>query len=382
MRIAILADIPWPTGAAGSVRVRRWAEELSRCDCKVTVIPVGNFGSRDAGDVDQEFHTATMARFTSKFGLFGTGGWSSLKRITEALHIARPDWVLCYGRRVSTMVACVARLPRGTRIAIDLVEHPSITLWERGHGSAAGWDHWLGARFLLRNADAVFAITPNLAAACKQWTRARIEVVPGLISSGLSAIPSIPRSSQKFGYFGGWHSKDAPSFVIQMAARIMTNAPLTTFETVGFIPPEILTLLAHAGLNSARTIHHGIVSDERLTDILSKWELALMPRSDAKSARYAFPNRATDLLRCGVPVLVRSSVGIASLDEYSGVVLVPPDHPERAADMASSILSDQMRLNELQSAARRSAEQNLCVANAIGHAISIMRLVQSEATRL
>ena len=167
-----------------------------------------------------------------------------------------------------------------------------------------------------------------------------------------------------------------------MAARIMTNAPLTTFETVGFIPPEILTLLAHAGLNSARTIHHGIVSDERLTDILSKWELALMPRSDAKSARYAFPNRATDLLRCGVPVLVRSSVGIASLDEYSGVVLVPPDHPERAADMASSILSDQMRLNELQSAARRSAEQNLCVANAIGNAISIMRLVQSEATRL
>ncbi len=381
MRIAIIADIPWPTGAAGSVRVRRWAEELSRAGCEVTVIPVGNYGSRDAEDVDQEFHTATMARFTSKFGLFGSGGWSSLKRITEALHISRPDWVLCYGRRASTMAACVAKRPCGALIAIDMTEHLSITLWERGYGSAAGWDHWLGARFLLRNADAVFAITPNLATACKQWTRARIEVVPGLISGGQSVIPCIPRSSQKIGYFGGWQTKDAPSFVIQMAARILTNSPLTTFETVGLIPPKILTLLAHAGLNSPRTIHHGIVSDERLTDILSKWELALMPRSDAKSARYAFPNRAADLLRCGVPILVRSSVGIAPLDEYSGVILVPPDDAERAADIASSILSDQSRPNELQSAARRGAEQNLCAANAIGHAISIMRQVQSEAIR-
>jgi hypothetical protein len=69
------------------------------------------------------------------------------------------------------------------------------------------------------------------------------------------------------------------------------------------------------------------------------------------------------------------------LDEYSGVILVPPDDAERAADIASSILSDQSRPNELQSAARRGAEQNLCAANAIGHAISIMRQVQSEAIR-
>ena len=378
MRIAILADIPWPTGAAGSVRVRRWAEELSRAGCEVTVIPVGNYGSRDAEDVDQEFHTATMARFTSKFGLFGSGGWSSLKRITEALHFAKPDWVLCYGRRVSTMVACVARLPRGTRIAIDLVEHPSITLWERGHGSAAGWDHWLGARFLLRNADAVFAITPNLAAACQSWTRAPITVVPGM-TKGVQVVASAGTENPcKFGYFGGWHTKDSPNFIIGMATHMLMNDPRVIFETVGFIPPEILTTLKNSGLNSPRTIHHGTVSDDLLTGVLSSWALALMPRSDAKSARFAFPNRATELLGCGVPIAVRESVGIASLGADSGVIHVPSDNAERAAEMASSILSDQSRLAGFQSAARRGAEKNLCATQAIGRAISIMRHARSE----
>ena len=379
MRIAILADIPWPTGAAGSVRVRRWAEELSRAGCEVTVIPVGNFGSNDAGNVDQEFHTATTARFTSKFGVFGRNGWSSLTRITEALRLAKPDWILCYGRRVSTMVACVARRPRGTRIAVDVTEHPSITLWERGHGSAAGWDHWLGARHLLRQADAVFAITPNLVAACKPRTRAPITVVPGMVKGVQAVASEATRASPTFGYFGGWHTKDAPAFIIRMAGRMLMNDPRATFETVGFIPQEVLVALMNAGLDSPRTIHHGAVSNERLAGVLSSWALALMPRSDAKSARFAFPNRAADLLGFGVPVVVRESVGIASLDGKSGVILVPSDDAERAADMVSSILSDQWRLAEIRSAARRGAEMNLCASQAIGQAISIMREARAKA---
>lgn len=378
MRISILADIPWPTGAAGSVRVRRWAEELSRAGCEVTVIPVGNFGSSDAGDVDQEFHTATTARFTSKFGIFGRGGWSSLTRIADALRLGKPDWILCYGRRLSTMAACVARRPLGTRIAIDVTEHPSITLWERGHGSAAGWDHWLGARHLLRQADAVFAITPNLAAACRPWTRAPIAVVPGMVKGIQTFVSAATRTSPKFGYFGGWHTKDAPTFVIRMAARMLMNDPHAIFETVGFMPQEILANLMDAGLNSSRTIHHGTLSNEHLACVLSSWSLALMPRSDAKSARFAFPNRAADLLGYGVPVVVRESVGIASLGEDSGVIRVPSDDAERAADMASSILSDQSHLAEFQSAARRGAERNLCATQAIGQAISIMRQARLE----
>jgi glycosyltransferase involved in cell wall biosynthesis len=379
MRISILADIPWPTGAAGSVRVRRWAEELSRAGCEVTVIPVGNFGSSDAEDVDQEFHTATAARFTSKFGVFGRDGWSSLTRIAEALRLAKPDWILCYGRRVSTMAACVSRRPRGTRIAVDVTEHPSITLWERGHGSAAGWDHWLGARYLLRQADAVFAITPNLAAACQPWTRAPITVVPGMVREVQAIAATTTTTSPKFGYFGGWHTKDAPTFVIRMAARMLLNDPHATFETVGFMPKEILADLMDAGLNSPRTIHHGAVSNERLAGVLSPWALALMPRSDAKSACFAFPNRAADLLGYGVPVAVRESVGIASLGAESGVILVPSDDAERAADMVSAILTDHPRLAEFQLAARRGAKMNLCATQAIGQAVSIMRRTRSAA---
>lgn len=380
MHIAILAEVPWPTGAAGSVRVRRWAEELSRAGCEVTVIPVGHFGSKDATDVDQEFHTATAARFTSKFGVLGRGGWSSLTRIAEALRLAKPDWILCYGRRMSTLAACVARRPRGTRIAIDVTEHPSITLWERGYGSAVGWDHWLGARHLLRKADAVFAITPNLAAVCQPWTSAPIAVVPGMIQ-GVPAIASFATSNtRKFGYFGSWHTKDAPSFIIGMATRMLMNDPYATFETVGFIPQAVLTALMDAGLDSPRTIHHGSVSDERLSAVLSSWDLALMPRSDAKSARFAFPNRAADLLGCGVPVVVRKSVGIASLGADSGVILVPSDDAEQAADIASTILSNKARLAEFRSVARHGAQMNLSAARAIGQAISIMRQVQSEAS--
>ena len=378
MRIAILADVPWPTGAAGSVRVRRWAEELSRAGCEVTVIPIGNYGSNDAADVDQEFDTATKARFTSKFGVLGPGGWSSLTRIAEALRLAKPDWILCYGRRVSTMAVCVARRPRGTRIAVDVSEHPAITLWERGHRSLVGWDHWLGARYLLRQAEAVFAITPNLAAACQPWTRAPITVVLGMTNSVPIVFSAAKRIPHKFGYFGSWHAKDAPAFVIRMAARMLMNDPGATFETVGFIPQKILVALMDAGLDSPRTVHHGAVSDERLAGVLSSWALALMPRSDAKSARFAFPNRAADLLGCSVPVVVRESVGIASLGADSGVILVPSDDAERAADMASSILSDQSRLAEFQSAARRGAERNLCATQAIGRAISIMRQARLE----
>ena len=358
--------------------MRRWAEELSRAGCEVTVIPVGNYGSRDAGDVDQEFHTATTARFTSKLGVFGRGGWSSLTRIANALRLAKPDWILCYGRRVSTMVACVATRPRGTRIALDVTEHPSITLWEHGHGSAVGWDHWLGTRYLLRRADAVFAITQNLAAACQPWTRAPITVVSGMAKGVPAVASSATRTPPKFGYFGSWHTKDAPTFIIRMAARMLPNNPHATFETVGFIPKEVLTALMDAGLNSPRTIHHGAVSNERLAGVLSSWALALMPRSDAKSARFAFPNRAADLLGYGVPVAVRESVGIASLGAESGVILVPSDDAERAADMVSSILSDHPRLAKFQSAARRGAETNLCATQAIGQAVSIMRQAQSE----
>jgi len=357
--------------------VRRWAEELSRAGCDVTVIPVGNYGSSDTEDVDHEFRTAKTAHFTSKFGVFGREGWSSLTRISEALRLAKPDWILCYGRRASTMAACVARRPRGTRLAVDVTEHPCITLWERGHGSAAGWDHWLGARHLLRQADAVFAITPNLAAACHPWTRAPITVVPGM-ARGVQAIAAATTiNSPKFGYFGSWHTKDAPSFVIRMAKRMLQNHPHATFETVGLMPKETSADLTDAGLNSTRTVHHGAVSNDRLAGVLSSWALALMPRSDAKSARFAFPNRVSDLLSCGVPVAVRESVGIASLGAKAGVILVPSDDAERAADMVLAILSDHPRLAEFQSAARRGAELDLCAARVIGNAISIMRHARS-----
>ena len=103
-----------------------------------------------------------------------------------------------------------------------------------------------------------------------------------------------------------------------------------------------------------------------------------MPRSDGKSVRFAFPNRAADLLGCGVPVLVRASVGIASLSEDTGVILVHPDDACDAGDMASLIIGDQPRLHGLRSAARRGAEHSLCATQAIGRALSMMRQLESK----
>ena len=374
MRVAIVADVPWPSGSAGSVRVRRWAEELADAGCEVCVFPVGHYGPTSPPSSAASFAVAADARFHSKYGTVGSGGLGALRRIRREIIAARPDWLLCYGRRLSTVAACSIALPDGVRIALDMCEHAMITLWERGVASAAGWDHYFGSRLLLARADAVFAITPALGAACRRWTRAPIVIVPGMITATTANNATQART---FGYFGGWHAKDAPEYVIAMVSRMFRINPTVRFETIGRVPDNVVAQIAAATDGSPRVVHLGVVPDARLATALAAWWFALLPRADAASARFAFPNRVADLLASGTPVLVRASVGIANMGEEVGIVSIAPTDPMLAADQALAILADANTRARLSAAAHAGATKELAAVHSIAHALNTMRRVDA-----
>lgn len=382
MRIAILADIPWPTGAAGSIRVRRWAQELSGAGHEVLVLPIGHYGASAPQATADAFALAPEARFPSNYGALGRGGVRGVRAIGAAMRQFRPEWVLGYGRRLSSLGACVGQMPRGARLALDVVEHPCITLWERGWHSAVGWDHWTGARLLARRADALFAITPALAQACSAWSRAPIVVVPGMVPG---AQAPVPKRSRTLGYYGGWHAKDDPAYLLAMIERVLAPAPaapagdVVRFETVGRVPAEFAERLARIAADPGRILHHGMVADGAIAPAIGAWSAAIMPRADVRSARFAFPNRAAELLACGTPVLVRESMGIAGLGLAEGVVEMPSNDPGAAALAAQALLADGARLEALQAAARWTAETTLSARRAVGTALEAMRRASGHA---
>lgn len=104
-----------------------------------------------------------------------------------------------------------------------------------------------------------------------------------------------------------------------------------------------------------------------------------MPRADVRSARFAFPNRAAELLACGTPVLVRESMGIAGLGLAEGVVEIPSNDPGAAALAAQALLADGARLEALQAAARWTAETTLSARRAVGTALEAMRRASGHA---
>lgn len=331
VHVAIIADVPWPTGSAGTVRVSRIAAALSSMGHRVSVFPIGHYGSVDPQSSSSIFDLHAQNRFLTKFGVLGRQGiWRAIG-IWRSLHKLRPDWVLFYGRRATTVGCCSLFLPKKARLAIDLVEHPCITLWERGSLSVMGWDHYLGARWLLWRASLVLAITPNLAARAECWSKAEVAILLGITDA-----PGMPLGDRpsKFGYFGNWEAKDDGMCVARLAAEVLRSNRVLKFETIGRPPPEsVVAVFREAGVED-RVISLGFVPDGSLSGVLSRWRLALLPRSAVGSTGFSFPNRAADLLSCGVPVAVRRAIGIGGLLEADGLVLLDGS----IGEMAKTIL--------------------------------------------
>ena len=331
VHVAIVADVPWPTGSAGTVRVSRIAAALNSTGHRVSVFPIGHYGSVDPQSSSSCFDLYAQHRFFSKFGILGRQGFRRMIRIWRALHKLRPDWILFYGRRATTVGCCSLFFPKQAKLAVDLVEHPCITLWERGYLSLLGWDHYLGARWLLRRASLVLAITPNLAARTECWSKAEVATLLGITDA-----PGMPLGDRpsKFGYFGNWEAKDDVMCVARLAAEVLRGNRVLNFETIGRRPPEsVVAFFREAGVED-RVVNLGFVPDHSLSGVLSRWRLALLPRSAVGSTGFSFPNRAADLLSCGVPVAVRRTIGIGGLLEGDGLVLLDGS----IGEMATSIL--------------------------------------------
>jgi glycosyltransferase involved in cell wall biosynthesis len=376
MRIAILADVPWSSGTAGSMRIRRWAEELTRLGAEVSVLPIGEYGRRGPSHSIADVHVDHEVAFQSKYGVLGRGGRTSLRQVRYAIESAKPDWVLCYGRRLSTIAACALTLRKDLRIAVDLTEHPSITCWERGLLSAAGWDHWIGMRLLLKRASVVVSITPALAEACRAMTRAPIMVAPGMAPDVGSQLRPV---SFKFGYYGSWHPKDHPLFLAQVATAVLQSSPRSTFETVGLVPPAAIETLAALSPPSHRIVHHGRVPDHELYATLGHWSIAILPRSDDRSVRYAFPNRAAELLACGVPIAVRRTAQVSGITDPLALLAIDDACPEAAARAILSVMGDQQQLETRRKVALLTARTELCAHNLAKRAADLMRQISTHS---
>jgi glycosyltransferase involved in cell wall biosynthesis len=260
-------------------------------------------------------------------------------------------------------------IPVRTPIALDVVEHPSITLWERGVASPAAWDHKIGFHVVARRASAIFAITPNLADACRNWTSAPIEIVAGMTAPLKAERRS---AAPRFGYFGTWHEKDEPAFMAKVAAAAMGADPKLLFETVGVLPDRARLELQSLGIHSSRMHHHGAVSDVLLPSILSSWKIALLPRADERSVAFAFPNRVADILSSGTPVAVRKHIGVSGLGPADGIVPIDSADPQAAGREIAGILKSNDRIAELSAAAGRCARESLVADRSVGRALALM----------
>ncbi|MFO0963583.1 MAG: glycosyltransferase [Phycisphaerales bacterium] len=394
MRVAILADVPWPTGAAGSVRVGEWARHLAALGAVPAVVPLGHYGAQAPPEAVPDPRVALLreARYQSKYGILGAKGASSARAIARAVREFGPDWVLVYGRRLSTVAPCLVALPASTRIALDMVEHPMITLWERGLRSAPGWDHYLGARLALGRAQCVFAITGALGAACRAWTRAPVELVPAMVDveegagagergastrdardAGARDAAARDAGAPILGYYGAWHAKDDPDYAVALLRRVAARAPEVRVETIGRVPERIAAALESAAPLRGRLVHRGFVDDAQIAPTIARWSGALLPRSDARSVAYAFPNRAAQLLAAGVPVVVRDAAGLAGYGEPDGVLEIPGRDADAGADALLAALRDAPRLAALRQAARRTAARDLSGREAVARALAALR---------
>ena len=146
-----------------------------------------------------------------------------------------------------------------------------------------------------------------------------------------------PDEGRRVGYLKGFREVYGPTYLIRAMPMILTELPETRFELVGDGPQ----LEACRGLTAELGVADSVTwidrqPQERVPDLLSRWDLTVMP-----SVCESFGAAAIESQAMGVPVVASNVGGLpdALRDGETGV-LVEPKSPSAIADAVVDLLRD------------------------------------------
>lgn len=318
----------------------------------------------------------------------------ALSSLLPMLHrsLARPALVLCIvPSLLSVPVAWLCARLSGAKLWIHVQDFEVEAALATGllpDGSLLARIAPAAERFLLRRADLVTTISPQMCARLiekglpehrvaelRNWANhfqsiAAADGAPIRIEWGLEA---------KFValYSGNVANKQGLETVID-AARMLAHDERIAFVICGEGPNRARLEERARGLGNVR--FYGLQPIERFAGLMRMTDCHLLPQI-AEAADLVLPSKLTNMLASGKPVVATAHAGTGLAQEVAGCGLVVP--PANAAAMADAILElagDAELTSALGRAASRRAEARWSKARVLAQADLLLDMLVAERT--
>jgi colanic acid biosynthesis glycosyl transferase WcaI len=173
---------------------------------------------------------------------------------------------------------------------------------------------------------------------------------------GLGAELGVPATGAVVGYAGNFGRGQALEQVVDAAALV----PEATFVLVGDGPRREYVVDRIAALGAGNVVVSPSVPAERMSEVLSLFDLAVVPLAGIPLFDGARPSKLFELLALGVPVVYCGRGEGASIAQASGgAVVVPPEDPPALAQAVRGLLAaPPATRRRMGDAGRRYVEQH------------------------
>jgi glycosyltransferase involved in cell wall biosynthesis len=402
VNVVIAGNFWFPRGTASAARVRNLAAGLRDCGERVHVMSMAPHprlegtaegehegisyecvspvvaavdGWRDEARSVPRLRHGLLDRVRWFGGLYGAAPIAR-RRLRRRIDGRQCDLFLAYDRSLLRMtpLASLCRA-RGVTSVLDVVE-----AGERRR-SPLEWDSRAGMRRAPRLFDGLTVITAGLEAAYRAAGCARTLVLPA-IEAWPPAPPPVPTRNASFrlAYVGALMPRDAPELLFEAMRVLAGQGRSVSLDVIGHYEGTergrlFMRRVAEDPLLRTHVSFRGSLSDQALTEHLSRSDGLVLTRRDTPSETLSFPTRLVEYLRHGRPVFV-SDVGDVSryLRDGEEIALLHPRDPMWAAAAIAAVAGRPDRGAEL---GRRGREAGARAFDRKTHAARLLAFAAS-----
>lgn len=315
--------------------------------------PAGVAGRRRRLRAWADHHLAAAQRLAANLASYNVLT-SALARRASAVSVA-PTLLVCHDLYA---LAAAARVKRRLQCRILYDSHE---FWSDADLLAQPWQRWLMAgieRRLIRRADAVVTVTPQLARKLERLHGLRgVLSVPNARPTGMAPVRRRRRSSGpvRFVFHGHLHSRRGIEGLLEAWVGLQ-DLPVELY--LRCYESEYLESLRdnYPGLFSSRRVRLlPTVPDSELVEATRFADVGVIPYPrNLDSHRYACPNKLAEYLQAGLAVLTNDLDFVRDLvTEHSCGAVYDSSRPETVTEAVRSLASDRLRLREMQDNAYR-----------------------------